>query len=135
LTLTASGTTKVLHWLMSEHYLERRYRADTFTHFQTPVYYLGELGWQVVGKPAGFYKGYRLEIQKTPERQIDHMLAIHDVLLKFILEADVKRIISSHDKLWKEAIDFGNVPDVWIEFAGGAAFIEVDRGTERPVVW
>src|SRR5437867_4972247 len=72
LTLTASGTTKVLHWLMSEHYLERRYRADTFTHFQTPVYYLGELGWQVVGKPAGFYKGYRLEIQKTPERQIDH---------------------------------------------------------------
>jgi len=119
---------------MAEHYLERRYRADTFKHFQTPVYYLAESGWRMAGRPMGLYKRHRLEIEKTPERQMDHMLATYDVFLKFILEAEVKRIIGSEDKLWKEAIDFGNVPDAWIEFNGGTVFIEVDRGTERPVV-
>jgi hypothetical protein len=36
--------------------------------------------------------------------------------------------------LWQEAINFGNVPDGWIQFDSGSAFIEVDRDTERPVV-
>jgi Replication-relaxation len=134
LTLTASGTTKSLHWLMSEHYLERRYRADSFQHFQTPVYYLGELGWRMSGQSMSLYKRHRFQIEQRPERQIEHMLATYDVLLKFILEAEVKRLIGSEDKLWKEAIDFGNVPDAWIQFNGGEAFIEVDRGTERPIV-
>jgi hypothetical protein len=134
LGLTASGTTRTLHWLMSEGHLERRYRADSFRHFQTPVYYLGELGWTVVGKPAAEYKGYRRQIEHRAERQIDHMLAVHDVMLKFILEADVKRIIGWEDKIWQEAIDFGVIPDGWIQFGGGEAFVEVDRDTERPLV-
>lgn len=134
LTLTTSGTTKAIQWLMTGHYLERRYRADTFRHFQTPVYYLGEVGWLMVGRPTGQYKRYRLQIEQRPERPIDHMLSVYDVYLKLILEAEVKRIIGSEDRLWKEAIDFGNVPDAWIQFAGGEAFVEVDRGTERRVV-
>jgi len=134
LTLTTSGTTKALQWLMAEHYVERRYRADTFKHFQTPVYYLGERGWLMAGKPMGQYRRYRNQIEQRPERPIDHMLCIYDVFLKFILEAEVKRIIGSEDSLWREAIDFGNVPDAWIQFDGGEAFIEVDRGTERPVI-
>jgi len=36
--------------------------------------------------------------------------------------------------LWQEAIDFGNLPDGWIQFNNGGAFIEVDRDTERPIV-
>jgi Replication-relaxation len=134
LTLTTSGTTKSLHWLMAEHYLERRYRVDSFQHFQTPVYYLGETGWRVAGQPASLYKRHRLQVEQRPERQIEHMLATYDVFLKFILEADVRRLIGSEDRLWKEAIDFGNVPDGWVQFDGGAAFIEVDRATERPIV-
>jgi len=119
---------------MAEHYLERRYRADTFKHFQTPVYYLGERGWLMVGKPMGEHRRYRVQIEQRPERPIDHMLSVYDVFLKFIVEAEVKRIIGSEDRLWKEAIEFGNVPDAWIQFDGGEAFIEVDRGTERPIV-
>jgi hypothetical protein len=119
---------------MSEHYLERRYRADTFRHFQTPVYYLGERGWLMAGKPMGQYRRYRNQIEQRPERPIDHMLGIYDVFLKFVLEAEVKRIIGSEDSIWREAIDFGNIPDAWIQFDGGEAFIEVDRATERPVV-
>jgi hypothetical protein len=56
------------------------------------------------------------------------------VILKFILEGEVKRIIDSEDPTWQEAINFGNVPDGWIELKGGSAFIEVDRDTERPAV-
>ncbi len=134
LGLTASGTSRTLHWLMAEEHLARRYRADSFNHFQTPVYYLGELGWSLAGKPAAEYKRYRSQVEHRAERQIDHMLAVYDVLLKFMLEADVKRIIGWEDRLWQEAIDFGNVPDAWIEYAGGEAFIEVDCGTERPTV-
>src|SRR5216683_8079334 len=134
LTLTTSGTTKSLHWLMSEHYLERRYRVDNFQHFQTPVYYLGEVGWRMAGQPISLYKRHRLQVEQRPERQIEHMLATYDVFLKFIIEADVKRLIGGEDKLWKEAIDFGNVPDGWIQFNGGEAFIEVDRGTEHPII-
>ncbi len=134
LTLTTSGTTKMLRWLMSEHYLERRYRVDSFTHFQTPVYYLGRRGWQAVGKPMDEYRRYRKKIEERPERQIPHTLETYDVFLKFILEGDVKRLIGSEDSLWQEAIDFGNIPDGWVQYRGGEAFIEVDRGTERPIV-
>src|SRR5437899_3433912 len=62
LTLSRISTTKTLLWLLSEQYLNRRYRADSFAHFQTPVYYLGKRGWHVVGKPVSEYSGYRLQI-------------------------------------------------------------------------
>ncbi len=133
-TLPTNTTNKDLLWLWSEKYLRRRYRADTFGHFQTPVYYLGELGWQVAGKPTEQYKAYRLQIEQRSEHRLDHTLMIYDVILKFLLESTVKRVIPSEDKFWQEAIDFGNIPDAWIQYAGGAAFIEVDRGTERPIV-
>ncbi len=134
LTLATRSTNKELAWLLSERYLGRRYRADTFGHFQTPVYYLGTLGWHVAGNAMDDYKEYRLRIQRRAEHQMDHRLAIYDVLLKFILEGEVTRIIDSEDRVWQEAIDFGNVPDGWIEFMGAGLFIEVDRGTERPIV-
>ena len=134
LTLATRSTNKELVWLLSEKYLGRRYRADTFGHFQTPVYYLGTLGWHVAGNPMDDYKEYRLRIQRRAEHQMDHRLSIYDVFLKFILGGEVKRIIDSEDKLWQEAINFGNVPDGWIQFNSGAAFIEVDRDTERPIV-
>lgn len=134
LTLATRSTNKELAWLLSEKYLGRRYRADTFGHFQTPVYYLGTLGWHVAGNAMDDYKEYRLRIQRRAEHQMDHSLAIYDVLLKFILEGEVTRIIDSENRLWQEAIDFGNLPDGWIQFNGAAAFIEVDLETERPVV-
>jgi Replication-relaxation len=134
LTLPTNSTNKDLQWLLSEKYLGRRYRADTFGHFQTPVYYLGTVGWHIVGNPMDDYKEYRLRIQRRAEHQMDHRLSIYDVFLKFILEGDAKRIIDSEDELWQEAINFGNVPDGWIQFDSGSAFIEVDRDTERPVV-
>ncbi len=134
LTLPTNSTNKELLWLLSENYLGRRYRADTFGHFQTPVYYLGTLGWNIVGNSIDKYKAYRLQIQDRAERQMDHKLAIYDVLLKFLLESGVKRIIDGEDKLWQETIDFGNVPDGWIEFNSCGFFIEVDRDTERPIV-
>ncbi len=134
LTLATRSTNKELAWLLSEKYLGRRYRADTFGHFQTPVYYLGTLGWHVAGNAMDDYKEYRLRIQRRAEHQMDHSLAIYDVVLKFILEGEVTRIIDSEDRLWQEAIDFGNVPDGWIQFNDGAAFIEVDLNTERSVV-
>jgi len=37
LTLSRISTTKTLLWLLSEQYLNRRYRADSFAHFSTPV--------------------------------------------------------------------------------------------------
>ncbi len=129
--LPTNSTNKVLQWLVSDRYLNRRFRADTFGHFQTPVYYLGELGWHMAGKPADAYKEYRVQIHKRSERTLDHALSIYDVYLKFLLESEVKRIINSDDKLWQETIDFGNLPDAWIQFTGGEAFVEVDRETEN----
>ena len=134
LTLATRPTNKELQWLMSEKYLARRYRADSYGHFQTPVYYLGTLGWHMVGKLADEYKEYRLRIQQRAERQMDHTLSIYDVFVKFIMESTVKRIIGSEDKLWQEAIEFGNLPDGWIQFNASGAFIEVDQGSERPIV-
>jgi hypothetical protein len=120
--------------MLAEQYLNRRYRADTFLNFQTPVYFLGKRGWHVVGKPMNAYNDYRMQIEQRAERTFQHTLSVHDVTLKFVLESEVKRIISSEDKLWQEAVDFGNIPDSWIQFGGGEAFIEVDRATERPIV-
>src|SRR5439155_6169330 len=88
----------------------------------------------MVGNSTDNYKEYRSRIQQLAEHQMDHRLSIYDVLLKFILEAEVKRIIDSEDKLWQEAIDFGNLPDGWIQFGRVGFFIEVDRDTERPIV-
>ena len=134
LTLPTNSTNKELLWLLSEKYLGRRYRADTFGHFQTPVYYLGTLGWHIVGNLMDKYKAYRLQVQERAEQQMDHKLSIYDVFLKFLLESEVKRIIDGEDKLWQEAIDFGNIPDGWVQFNNSGAFIEVDRDTERPIV-
>jgi len=134
LTLSRVSTTKTMLWMIAEQYLNRRYRADTFAHFQTPVYYLGKRGWHTVGKSLDAYKDYRMQIEQRSERTFQHTLSVHDVILKFVLEAEVKRIVSSEDKLWQEAIDFGNIPDAWIQFDGGEAFVEVDLGTERPIV-
>ena len=47
-----------------------------------------------------------------------------------MLEADVTRIIDGEDRFWQESFSFGNIPDAWIQYGGGEAFIEVDRGTE-----
>jgi hypothetical protein len=129
-TLPTSTTNRVLLWLVSGGYLERRYRADTFSHFQTPLYYLGKRGWLAVGNPKHTYAEYKRAIESRAERQINHTLATYDVLLKFILEADVKQIIESHDQVWKDQVDFGNTPDAWIAFGEEASFIEVDLGTE-----
>ncbi|PYX68196.1 MAG: hypothetical protein DMG72_23415 [Acidobacteria bacterium] len=85
LTLPTNSTNKELLWLLSEKYLGRRYRADTFGHFQTPVYYLGTLGWHIVGNLMDKYKAYRLQVQERAEQQMDHKLSIYDVFLKFLL--------------------------------------------------
>jgi hypothetical protein len=134
LTLPTNSMNKELKWLVSEKYLARRYRADTFGHFQRPVYYLGTLGWHMVGNLADDYKAYRLQILQRAERQVDHTLAIYDVFLKFIMESNVKRIIDGENSLWQDAIEFGNLPDGWIQFNENGAFIEVDQGSERPIV-
>ena len=131
LTLSRISTTKTLLWLLSEQYLNRRYRADSFAHFQTPVYYLGKRGWHVVGKPVSEYSGYRLQIEQRSERTFPHTLSLHDVILKFVLESDVKRIILGEEGLWQESIEFGIIPDAWIQYSGGEAFIEIDLGTEH----
>jgi Replication-relaxation len=133
-TLATRGTNKELVWLTSAGYLRRRYRLDTLSHFQVPLYYLGTVGWQTVGSPMDDYKTYRLEVERRSERQLDHVLDVYDVLLKFILEAKVKRIIGAEDRFWQEWFSFGNIPDGWIQFNGTEAFIEVDRGTEMPAV-
>jgi len=134
LTLATRMSNKELAWLCSGGYLQRRYRADSFEHFQTPLYYLGVRGWRMTGKSAEDYKGYQAEIEERSDRGLDHLLAVYDVLLKFILEAHVKRIIGGEDRYWHESLSFGNIPDGWIEYQGGAGFIEVDRDTEPPVV-
>ena len=130
LTLATRATNKELVWLVAERYLRRRYRADTFAHFQIPLYYLGERGWHAVGNPKDKYRAYKGEIERRSERHINHTLSIYDVLLKFILESDVKRIVTSDDRIWRELIDFGNIPDAWIQLYDQAVFIEVDRHTE-----
>jgi hypothetical protein len=130
LTLPTSSTNRELLWLVSEGYLDRRYYADTLARVQTPLYFLGKLGWQVVGNVSSEYKQYRLRIERRSGRQLQHTLAIYDALLKFLLESNVQRIIDGEDQFWLELIDFGNIPDGWIQFDGGEVFIEVDRDTE-----
>src|SRR5947209_2658177 len=90
LTLSRISTTKTLAWMLKEQYLNRRYRADSFVHFQTPVYFLGKRGWSVVGQPATEYSSYRLRIEQTPERTFRHTLALHSAILKFLMESDVR---------------------------------------------
>ena len=131
LTLSRVATTKTMLWMLAEGYLSRRYRADSFEHFQTPVHFLGRRGWHVVGKPTGEYKRYRSKIEHRAERTFAHQLAVYDVIIKFVLEGGLKRLVLDHSRLWQEAIDFGNIPDAWVQFAGGEAFIEVDLGTEH----
>jgi hypothetical protein len=131
LTQPTSTAKRELTWLVSGKFLARRYRADSFIHFQTPLYYLGEVGWRLVGKATAEYKSYQRNVEERSGPQIAHLLAINDVLLKFMLEADVKRIIGGEDGVWHESFGFGNIPDAWIQFAGGEAFIEVDRGSEH----
>jgi hypothetical protein len=130
LTLPTNSTNKQLLWLVSERYLEKRYRADSFRHFQTPLYYLGVVGWKVAGNTTDGYKRYQSEIEQRAERQLDHLLAVYDVVLKFILESAIQRMVLGEDKFWQESLSFRNVPDAWIQYAGGEAFIEVDQGTE-----
>jgi hypothetical protein len=130
LTLPTNSTNKQLLWLVSERYLEKRYRADSFRHFQTPLYYLGLVGWRMAGNTTDSYKRYQTDIEQRAERQLDHLLAVYDVVLKFIMESKVGRIIIGEDKFWQEFLSFGNIPDAWIQYAGGEAFIEADQGTE-----
>jgi len=130
LTLPTSSTNRELSWLASEGYLDRKYYSDTFGHVQTPLYFLGKLGWQVVGNVSSEYKEYRLGIEQRSGRQLLHTLAVYDVFVKFLSESKVKRIIDGEDQFWQELLDFGNIPDGWIQFDGGEVFIEVDRDTE-----
>ena len=131
LTLSRVSTTKTLAWMLSEQYLNRRYRADTFAHYQMPAYFLGKRGWHVVGKPMRDYSTYRLQIEQRSERTFAHTLALFDVTLKFVLGSNVRRLIPGEDGFWQETIDLGNIPDAWIQFDGGEAFLEVDHGTEH----
>jgi hypothetical protein len=130
LTQPKSSTKRWLVWLVSEHYLECRRRADTFAHFQMPLYYLGARAWRMLGNPPEDYKNYAARIEQRSDGQLDHLLAIYDVLVKFVVESDVKRMIGSEDTFWHESLSFDLIPDAWIQFRGGEAFIEVDRGTE-----
>ncbi len=130
LTLAPRSANKELAWLVSEKYLDRRYRADTFMDFQRPLYYLGVRGWRMCGNSAESYKAYRTRIEERHGPHLAHLLCVYDVLLKFILEADVTRIIGGEDQFWQESLSFGNIPDAWIQYKGGEAFIEVDRETE-----
>jgi hypothetical protein len=133
-TLPTSTTNKELLWLLSQKHLRRRRRGDSFGHFQTPVYYLGELGWQAIGRASDGYRRYRVQLERRAERGLEHALWIYDVILKFVSGTPVKRIIGSDDRLWPETIGLGIIPDAWIQFAGGEVFVEVDRATERPIV-
>jgi hypothetical protein len=134
LTLATRTANRHLDWLVSEQYLCRRYRVDTFTHFQTPVYYLGRAGWNAAGCLTDDYKKYERDVAARRERGMRHLLSVYDVCLKFILNSRVRRIINADDGRWQQNITFGNVPDCWIQFDGGEAFVEVDLGTESPRV-
>jgi hypothetical protein len=129
-----SSTKKEIAALVSGKYLARRYRSDTFVHLQTPLYYLGELGWRVSGNQAAGYRRYKNRVEERSEWNMDHLLSVYDVFVKFVLGTEVKRIIGGEDSFWQDSFSFGNIPDAWIQFSGGEAFIEVDRGTERPSV-
>jgi hypothetical protein len=130
LTLDTRTANRHLDWLVSEQYLCRRYRVDTFTHFQTPVYYLGRVGWSSAGCLADDYKAYERHVAARRERSMRHLLSVYDVCLKIILDRQVRRIVSADDGTWQQTITFGNVPDCWIQFSGGEVFVEVDLGTE-----
>jgi len=130
LTLATRRANKELAWLVSDKYLDRRYRADSFEQFQTPLYYLGMRGWRMSGNSSESYKAYRTGIEERHGQHLAHLLSVYDVLLKFVLEADVKRIIGGEDPFWQESLGFGNIPDAWIQYGDGEAFIEVDRETE-----
>ena len=134
LTLPTSTTNRELVWLVSGKFLARRYRADSFIHFQTPLYYLGALGWRMAGNATEEYKRYQSNVEQRSGPQIDHLLGVYDALLKFILESEVKRMIGGEDGFWQESLGLGNIPDGWVQYNGGEVFIEVDRGTERPGV-
>ncbi len=134
LTLATRPTNKQLRLLVAGNYLARRYRVDTFSHFQMPLYYLGTLGWHIVGNSMDRYKEYRRGIVERSDQQIGHALAIYDVLVKFLLESAVKRIIKAEDSLWQEPIGLGIIPDAWLQFDGGEAFLEVDLNTEGRAV-
>lgn len=134
LTLATRSANKELVWLVSQKYLERRYRADSFDHFQMPLYYLGTRGWRLVGNTLESYKSYQGQIEQRRDAHLDHLLSVYDVLLKFILESDVTRVVGGEDRFWQESLSFGNIPDAWIQYRGGEAFIEVDRETESPDV-
>jgi|SRR5438874_4496769 len=134
LTLGTRTANRHLDWLVREQYLSRRYRVDTFTHFQTPVYYLGRGGWSSAGCLIDAYKGYERNIAARKERGMRHLLSVYDVCLKFILDSTVKRILSADDRTWQENITFGNLPDCWIQFNGGEVFVEADLDTESPGV-
>jgi hypothetical protein len=77
------------------------------------------------------YSRYRLQIEQRSERTFNHTLSLYDVILKFVLESEVRQIILYDDRVWEESIDFGNIPDAWIKFRGGETFVEVDLGTEH----
>lgn len=134
LTLATRLTNKQLRLLVAGNYLARRYRVDTFSHFQMPLYYLGTLGWHIVGNPMNRYKEYRRGIVERSDQQIEHDLTIYDVLVKFLLESAVKRIIKAEDALWQEPIGLGVIPDAWIQVDNQEAFIEVDLNTEGRAV-
>lgn len=129
-TRPKSSTKERVLWLASEKYLERRYRASSFSDFQTPLYYLGPKAWRMLGKPAEEYKQYKAGVEQWSGARLEHQLAVYDVLLKFTIEAKVNRIVQSQDRFWHESLTFEIIPDAWIQYEGGEAFIEVDRGTE-----
>ena len=130
-TLPTNTTNKDLLWLVTAGYLERRYRADTFAHFQEPVYYLGRLGWQMAGRPVEEFKAYQRRVETRAERTFGHTLAVYDVYLKFMLECKVRRIVTSDDHSWQEMIDFGNIPDGWIHRVSHikSTFVPMDPST------
>jgi protein involved in plasmid replication-relaxation len=101
-TLPTNTTNKDLLWLVTAGYLERRYRADTFAHFQEPVYYLGRIGWQMTGRPAEEFRAYQRRIETRAESDFEHSLAVYDVYLKFMMECKVRRIVTSDDHSWQE---------------------------------
>jgi len=130
LTLETRWLNLRLQKLVAKGYLGRRYRLDRFEHFQSPLYYLGKRGCELAGMNDKEVVAYADRTRTYAERAIPHLLTIYDVVLKFILESDVSRIIGSEDNIWRELINFGNKPDAWIQFGGGEAFVEVDLDTE-----
>lgn len=131
LTLETRWLNLRLQHLVSKGYLSRRYRLDKFEHFQSPLYYLGKRGCELAGMNVEEVSSYIDTVRSYAERSIPHLLAICDVLLKFLLESNVRRIIGSEDQVWRELINFGNKPDAWIQYDGGEAFVEIDLDTEH----